>query len=116
MPIVLLVLAPEAGQSVGADPLVVIYVQPTLGGIDQVAYTLTLDQRPVDPDSGRHVAHAIDHIVVERYWIWMNLPTDGTPRLETMNSMYQPGGATLAEAGARATICPPPRPVMASRM
>jgi len=33
----------------------------------------------------------------------MNSATGGTPRLETMKSMYQPGGATLAELGALAT-------------
>ena len=49
MPIVLLVLAPKANQTVTADPEVVVYAQRMLGGIDQVAYTLTIDRRPVDP-------------------------------------------------------------------
>lgn len=53
VPIVLLVLAPKADQSVTADPEVAIYAQRMLGGIDQVAYTLTLDQHPIDPASGR---------------------------------------------------------------
>jgi hypothetical protein len=52
VPIVLLVMAPQDGQTVGPNPQVVIYAQRTLGGIDQVAYTLTLDQKPVDPASG----------------------------------------------------------------
>lgn len=53
VPIVLLVLGPQDGQSVGANPEVVIYAQRTLGGVDQVAYTLALDQHPIDPASGR---------------------------------------------------------------
>ena len=53
VPIVLLVLAPQAGQTVDADPQAVIYAQRTLGGVDQVAYTLTLDQHPIDPTTGR---------------------------------------------------------------
>lgn len=53
VPIVLLVLAPKADQTVAADPEVVIYAQRMLGGIDQVAYTLALDQHPIDPASGR---------------------------------------------------------------
>lgn len=53
VPIVLLVLAPQAGQTVDADPQAVIYAQRTLGGVDQVAYTLTLDQHPIDATTGR---------------------------------------------------------------
>jgi hypothetical protein len=53
VPIVLLVMAPQDGQTVAASPRVVIYAQRTLGGVDQVAYTLTLDQHPIDPTSGR---------------------------------------------------------------
>jgi hypothetical protein len=53
VPIVLLVMAPQDGQTVDPNPQVVIYAQRTLGGVDQVAYTLILDQKPVDPASGR---------------------------------------------------------------
>lgn len=55
VPIVLLVLAPKDGQRVTADPEVIIYAQRMLGGVNQVAvaYTLTLDQHPIDPASGR---------------------------------------------------------------
>jgi hypothetical protein len=56
VPIVLLVLSPEDRQTVGSDPEVVIYAQRTLGGVEQVAYTLTLDQRPIDPATGRLAA------------------------------------------------------------
>lgn len=56
VPIVLLVLSPEDRQTVGSDPEVVIYAQRTLGGVEQVAYTLTLDQRPIDPGTGRLAA------------------------------------------------------------
>jgi hypothetical protein len=49
VPIVLLVLAPKAAQTITADPEVVIYAQGMLGGIDQVAYTLTLDRPPSTP-------------------------------------------------------------------
>lgn len=52
VPIILLVMAPHDGQTVDANPQVVIYAQRTLGGVDQVAYTLTLDQHPIDPVSG----------------------------------------------------------------
>lgn len=41
--------APKDGQTVTADPEVVIYAQRTLPGADQTAYTLTLNQRPIDP-------------------------------------------------------------------
>jgi hypothetical protein len=53
VPIVLLVMAPQDGQTVDPNPQIDIYAQRTLGGVDQVAYTLTLDQRPIDPASGR---------------------------------------------------------------
>jgi hypothetical protein len=52
VPIVLLVLAPKDGQTVTADPAVVIYAQRTLLGADQTTYTMTLDQRPIDPANG----------------------------------------------------------------
>lgn len=57
VPIVLLVLAPEAGQTVGADPQVVIYTQRTLAGVDQVAYTLTPPPSTPSTDQRTHRLH-----------------------------------------------------------
>jgi len=45
--------APQPDQHVGPDTEVVIFAQPTLAGVDHVAFTASLDGRPVEPTSGR---------------------------------------------------------------
>ncbi len=52
VPSVLPVLAPKDGQTVTANPAVVIYAQRMLLGADQTTYTIALDQRPSDPANG----------------------------------------------------------------
>ncbi len=54
--VLLLLLAPKDGQTVTANPAVVIYAQRMLLGADQTTYTIALDQRPSDPANGPSLA------------------------------------------------------------
>jgi hypothetical protein len=63
VPIVLLILAPKADQTVGSDTTVRVLAQRTLGGVDQVAFTPTIDGRPLDPTTGRATTRPVPVLI-----------------------------------------------------
>jgi len=48
--------SPQAGARIGPNSEAVIFAQPTLAGVSQVAFAATLDRQPIDPISGRLLA------------------------------------------------------------
>lgn len=51
--IILLVVAPEDGATLGPDTELVVRAQPALNGVEETSFTVTLDGRPLDPGTGR---------------------------------------------------------------
>lgn len=51
--VILLVVAPEDGATVGPDTELVVRAQPALNGVEETSFTVALDGRPLDPSTGR---------------------------------------------------------------
>jgi len=55
--------SPQPGQQVGRDVDVVLFAQPTLAGVAQTTYTVSLDGRTVDPATGRLAPKATSAVI-----------------------------------------------------
>lgn len=55
--------SPQPGQHVGRDVDVVLFAQPTLAGVAQTTYTVTVDGRTVDPAAGSFAPHATSAVI-----------------------------------------------------
>jgi hypothetical protein len=48
---------PGDGAKVGRHTSLVIFAQPTLAGVDHTTFSVMVDTRPIDPDTGKPVDH-----------------------------------------------------------
>jgi hypothetical protein len=56
----LLITSPGEGDRVGADPVVQVFAQPFLGGVDGTSFSVGLDGRPFDPSTGRAASAPVE--------------------------------------------------------
>jgi hypothetical protein len=56
----LLITSPGEGDRVRADPVVEVFAQPFLGGVDGTTFSVELDGRPLDPVTGRPASTPVE--------------------------------------------------------
>jgi hypothetical protein len=85
----MIVLSPRAGEVVPPDSEVVVFAQPTLGGVDGTTFTVAVDGRPLDPRTGGFAPRPVPVAVRvgERATVPMRDLPPGDHRLEIT---YQP--------------------------